>query len=270
MTRLWSNRSILKEVHWKANSMEKTLMPGKFSSVTQSHPTLYHPMDCSAPGFPVHRQLLELTQTHVYQVSDAIQPSHPLSSPSPAFHLSQHRGLFQWVSSLDQVDWSFSFSFSISPSSEYSGPISFRMDRLDLLAVQETFESLLQHLSSKALIIWCSTFFMVQLSHPYVTTGKTIALIRWTFVSKDWRQKEKRAAEDEMVRKRHWLRGHESERAMGDTEGQGSVLCCGPWGSQRVWHDLATEQRKQAIHDRNKSFKCINLCKFSLLDQKLS
>ena len=103
-------------------------------------------MDCSTPGFPVHCQLLELAQTHVRQVSDAIQPSHPLSSPSPpAFNLSQHQGLFQWLSSSHQVSKVLEFSFSISPSSEYSGLISFRMDWFDLLAVQETLKSLLQH-----------------------------------------------------------------------------------------------------------------------------
>ena len=93
-----------------------------------------------------------------------------------------------------------SYSFSISPLNEYSGLISFRMDWLDLLAVQGTLKSLLQHHGLKASILWYSAFFTVQLSHPYVTTGKTIALIRWTLVSKDWRQKEKRAVEDEMVR----------------------------------------------------------------------
>ena len=91
----------------------------QFSSVTQSCPTLCDPMACSTPGLPVHHQLLEFTQTHVHWVGDAIQPSHPLSSPSfPAFNLSQHQGLFQWVSSLHQVT-------SISPSNEYSGLISF-------------------------------------------------------------------------------------------------------------------------------------------------
>ena len=92
-------------------------------------------MDCSTPGFPVHHQLQELTQAHVHWVGDAIQPSHPLLSPSPpTFNLSQHQGLFQWVSSLHQVAKYWSFSFSISPSNEYSGLISFRIDRLDLLA----------------------------------------------------------------------------------------------------------------------------------------
>ena len=118
-------------------------------------------------------------------VGDAIQPSQPLSSPSPpAFNLSQHQGLFKWVSSSIRWPNYWSFSFNISPSNEYSGLISFRMDWLDLLAVQGTLKSLLQHHSSKALILWCSAFFTVHISHPYMTTGKTIALSRWTFVDK--------------------------------------------------------------------------------------
>ena len=155
------------------------------SSVALSCSTVCDPMDCSMPGFPVHQKLLELAQTHVHQVSDAIQPSHPLSSPSsPAFNLSQHKGLFKWVSSLHQVDKVLELSFSIRSSNEYSGLISFRMDWLNLLALQGTLKSLLQHHRSKASILRCSAFFIVQLSHPYMTTGKTIALIRWTFVGK--------------------------------------------------------------------------------------
>ena len=128
---------------------------------------LCDPMDCSTPGFPVHHQLSELAQTHVRQVSDAIQPSHPLLSPSPpAFNLSPDQGLFQRVSSSHQVAKYWSFSFSISPSNEYSGLISFRIDRLDLLAVQGTFKSLPQHHSSNASILLHSAFFTVQLSHP--------------------------------------------------------------------------------------------------------
>ena len=136
----------------------------QLSSVAQSCPTLCDVMDCSTPGFPVHHQLPELAQTHVYRVSDVIQPSYPLSSPSPsAFNLSQHQGLFQWVSSLHHM--AQVFNFSINPSNEYSGLISFRMDWLDLLAVQGTLKSLLQHHSSNASILQPSAFFMVQLSH---------------------------------------------------------------------------------------------------------
>ena len=143
------------------------------------------PMDCSKPGFFVHHQLLELIQTHVHRVSDAIQPSHPLSPPSPpTFNLSQHQGPFQWVSSSHQWPKYWSFSFSISPSNEYSGLIFFRMDWLDFLAIQETLRSLLQYHSSKASILQHSAFIIIQLSHPYMTTGKTVALTRWTFVGK--------------------------------------------------------------------------------------
>ena len=122
-------------------------------SVTKSCPTLCDPMDCSTPGFPVLYYVLEFPQTHVLWVGDAIQPSHLLSLPSPpALNLSQHQGLFQWVSSSHQEAKYWSFSFSISPSSEYSGLISFRTNWLDLLAVQGILKSLLQHYSSKASI----------------------------------------------------------------------------------------------------------------------
>ena len=109
-----------------------------------------------------------------------------LSSPSPpAFNLSQHQGLFSSESAL-RIRWQkyWHFSFSISPSNEYSGLISFKIDRFDLLAIQGTLKSLLQHHSSKASILWHSALFMVPLSHPYMTTGKTIALTRWTIVGK--------------------------------------------------------------------------------------
>ena len=142
-------------------------------------------MDCSTPGFPVHHQLLELAQTHVHWVSDAIQQSYPLKSPfPPVFNLSQHQGLFQWVGSHIRWPKYWSFIFSISLSSEYSGLISSRIDWFGLLAVQGAFKSHLQHHNSKASIIQHSAFFMVQLSHPYVTTGKTIALTRWIFAGK--------------------------------------------------------------------------------------
>ena len=136
----------------------------------------------STPGLPVHHQLPEFTQTHIHRVSDTIQPSHALSSPSPpALNLSQHR-VFSNKSALC-IRWPkyWSFSFSISPSNEHPGLISFRMDWLDLLAVQGTLKSLLQYLSSKASVPRHSAFFIVQLSHPHMTIGKTIALTRWTF-----------------------------------------------------------------------------------------
>ena len=139
----------------------------EFISVAQSCPTLCNPMNRSTPGLPVHHQLPEITQTHVYRVSDSIQPSHPLSSPSPAApNPSQHQS-FSNESTL-RMRWPkyWSFSFSIIPSKEIPGLISFVMDWLDLLAVQGTLKSLLQHHSSKASILRHSAFFIVQLSHP--------------------------------------------------------------------------------------------------------
>ena len=139
----------------------------QFSSVAQSCPTLCNSMNHSTPGPPVHHQLPEFTQTHVHQVGDAIQPSHPLSSPSlPAPNPSSIR-VFSNESTLHMM-WpkNWGFSFSISPSND-PGLICFRMDWLDLLAVQGTLKSFLQHHSSKASIFWPSAFFIVQLSHPY-------------------------------------------------------------------------------------------------------
>ena len=125
----------------------------QFSSVAQSCQTLWDPMNCSTPGLPVHHQHLEFTQTHVPQVGDAIQPSHPLSSLSPpAPNPSWHQGLFQWVNSSHEVAKVLGFQLRISPSNEHPGLISFRMDWLDLLAVQGTLKNLLQHHSSKASI----------------------------------------------------------------------------------------------------------------------
>ena len=144
-----------------------------FSSVQLlSRVRLCNPMNRSTPGLPVHHQLPAFTQTHVHWARNAIQPSHPLSSPSPpAPNPSQHQ-LFSSESTF-RMRWPkyWSFSFSISPYNEHPGLISFSMDWLDLLAVQGTLKSLLQHHSSKASILWCWTFFTVQLSHPHMTTG---------------------------------------------------------------------------------------------------
>ena len=172
----WTNQNILAFQYFQSI---------QFSSVTQSCPTLYNPMDCSTPGLPVHHQLLEFTHTQVHWVGDAIQHlilCRPLLLPPSTFPSIR-------VFSSESVLWIrwpkyWSFSCSISPSNEYSGLISFRMDWLDLLAVQGTLKSLLQHQSWKASTLQHSAFFIVQLSHPYMTTGKTIALTRWTFVGK--------------------------------------------------------------------------------------
>ena len=139
-------------------------------------------MNHSMPGLPVHHQLSEFTQMHVHRVSDAIILCRPLLLLPSIFPCIR---VFSNESAL-HIRWPkyWSFRFSISPSNESSGLISFRMDWLDLLAVQETLKSLLQHHSSKASTLHCSASFTVQLSHPYMTTGKTIALTRWTFVGK--------------------------------------------------------------------------------------
>ena len=164
------------------------LSPHQFSSVQFSHSvvlTLCDPMNRSTPGLPIHHQFLEFTQTHIHRVGDAIQPSHPLSSPSPPAPIPPRIRVFSNESTLC-MRWPkyWNFSFSIILSKEIPGLISFRMDWLDLLAVQGTQKSLLQRHSSKASILRHSAFFIVQLSHPYMTIGKTMALTRWTFVGK--------------------------------------------------------------------------------------
>ena len=151
----------------------------QFSSVAQSCPILCNPMNHSTPGLPVHHQLPEFTQTHVHWVGDAIQPSHPLSSPSLLPPMPPSIRVFSNESTVC-MRWPkyWSFSFSISPSKEHPTLISFRIDWLDLLSVQGTLKSLLQHHSSKASILQCSAFFtvLIQLSHPYMTTGKNHTL----------------------------------------------------------------------------------------------
>ena len=145
----------------------------QFSSVAQLCLTLCNPVDCSMPGFPLHHQLLELAQTHVHWVSDAIQPSCPLSSLSPPiFNLSQHQHLFQWVSSSHRCQSiGASASASVLPMNIQDW-FPLGLNRFDFLAVQGTLKSLLQHHSSKTSVLWYSAVFIVQLSHPYMTTGK--------------------------------------------------------------------------------------------------
>ena len=143
------------------------------SDSLQTHELQHARLPCASPT-------PRAAQTHVHRVGDAIQPSHSLSSPSPpAFNLFQHQGLFQGVSSSHQA--AKVLELQLQHQSEL---ISFRIDWFDLLAVQGTLKSLLQHRSSKASILWCSAFFMAQLSHQHMTTGKTIALTIWTFVGK--------------------------------------------------------------------------------------
>ena len=154
----------------------------RFSSVAQSCPTLCDPMDYSMPGFPVHHQLPELAQTHVHLVGDGIQPSHPLSSPFLAFSLSQHQCLFQWVSSLHLVTKVLELQLQ-----HQSFQWIFRIDFLGDWLVWSPCSPRDSQQSSPTpqfKIRWCSAFFTVQLSHPYMITGKTIALTRWTFVGK--------------------------------------------------------------------------------------
>ena len=148
----------------------------QFSLISQSCPTLCDPIDCSIPGFPVFHHILKFAQIHVLWVGDAIQPSHLLSSPSPALHLSQHQGLFQWVCSLHQV------AKVLERQHQSSQWIFGMIDWFDLLAVQRTLKRLLQHHSLKASVLRHSAFFIVQLLHLHMTTGKIIALTVWTFV----------------------------------------------------------------------------------------
>ena len=140
-------------------------------------------MGCSTPGFPILYHIPELAESHIHWVSDAIQPSHPLSSLLPSVFPSIRVFSNESALRIRRLKY-WSSSFSLCPSNKYSRLISFRIDWLDILAVHGTLKSLLQHHSSKASILWCSVFFMVQLLHPYMTNGKTIAVTIWTFVSK--------------------------------------------------------------------------------------
>ena len=164
----------------------KNIYSVQFSSVAQSCLTLCDPMDCSMPGLPVHHQILEFTRK--LMSIESVMPSNHLIL---CCTLLQSHSIFPSLRIFSNelalcIRWPeyWSFSFSISHTNEYSGLISFRMGWLNLLAVQGTLKSLLQHHSSKASILWCSAFFIVQLSHPYMTTGKTIVLTGQTFVGK--------------------------------------------------------------------------------------
>ena len=160
----------------------------QFSSVTQPCLTLCNPMDWGTSCFPVHHQLPELAQIHVHRVGDSTQPSHPLSSPSsPAFNLSQHQGLFQWVSSSHQVPKYWSINFSISPSNDYSELISFRIDWFGLLAVQGTSQSspvsrVFSNTTVQRHQFISAQLFLWSTSHIHTWFGKTIALTRRTFL----------------------------------------------------------------------------------------
>ena len=165
--------------------MTAVTISSDFSSVAQSCPTLCDPLNCSTPGLPVHHQLPELLKL---MSIESVMPSNHLIL---CHHLLLLPSVFPSIrvfsdESVLCIRWPkyWSFSFNISPSNEHPGLISFRIDWLDLLLVQGTLKSLLQHHSSKASILWHSAFFTVQLSHPYMTTGKTIALTRRTFVGK--------------------------------------------------------------------------------------
>ena len=165
---------------WRWESLNTEMV---ISSV-QSRPIICNPMDCSTPGFPIHHQLpslLKLMSIQAMMPSNHLILCHPLLLPSvfPSITVFSNE-------SVPQIRWPeyWSFSFSISPTNEYSGLILFRMDWLDLFALQGTLKSLLQHHSSKASVLQCSAFFLVRLSHPYMTIGKAMALTRRTFVDK--------------------------------------------------------------------------------------
>ena len=174
---IWRNWSLGKELALEPSSMllKSDVAPSPLTESPFSQFSCSVPMDCTMPGLPVHHQLPEPTQTRAHWVSDAIQPFHPLSSPSPPPLIFPSIRVFSSESIL-RIRWPkyWSFSFSISLSNEYSGLTFFRIDWLDLLAVQGTLKSLLQHHSSKASILQHSAFFMVQLSHPYTTTWKAV------------------------------------------------------------------------------------------------
>ena len=201
----YNNWTIKKAEHWRTDALNCVVGEDSWESLEQqgvqisqfslqfrsihfSHSVLsdsLQPHGLQHDTLPCPSPTLRAYSNSYPSISDAIQPPHPLLSPSsPALNLSKHQGIFQWVISLHQMTKVLSFSLNISPSNDYSGLIPFGMDWLDLLVIQGTLKSLPQQHSSKASILWHSAFFIVQLSHPYMTTGKTIALTRRTFVGK--------------------------------------------------------------------------------------
>ena len=170
---LWGLNDLIYAMSWEQFlAYRKCYRSIQFSPSVMSNSL--QPMNHSMPGLPVHHHLLVSTQTQFHWVSDEIQPSHPLLSPSlPALNLSEHKGLFKWVSSSHQVAKVLEFQLQHQSFQWTPRLISFRMDWLDLLAVQGSLKTLLQHHSSKASILQCLAFFTVQLSHLHMTRGKT-------------------------------------------------------------------------------------------------
>jgi len=184
LSRVNASRLLAETTEGSFPLLEACVSSVQFSSVGQLCPTLCSPMDCSTPGLPAHHQLLELLKL---MSIDPVMPSNHLILCRPLLPPSIFPSIRVFSSeSVLCIRWPkfWSFSFSISRSNEYSGLISLRVYWLDLLAVQGTLKSLLQHHSSKASVLWCSAFFVVQLSQPYMTTGKTITLTRQIFVGK--------------------------------------------------------------------------------------
>ena len=212
--------------------MNNSLAKGEVALQSFSHVRLCDPMNCSNPGFSLLHCLLEFTQTHVHWVND---PSNHLILCLPLLHLSSIFSSIRVFSNKSalHIRWLKDWSFSISLSNEYSRLISFRINRFDLLAVQGTLKSLLQYYSLKASLLWCLAFFVVQLSHTYMTTGKTIALTTWTLASK-WRCRS-----NTWVRKSPWRWKWQSIPVFLPEKShiQRSLVSYSPWGCKRVRHD---------------------------------
>ena len=177
---MYISRSELLRIHHLCFKKKLDILGIQFSSVTQSCPTICDPINHSTPGPSVPHYLLKFAQVHIHYIGDAIQPFHPLMPSFPsALNLSQHQGFFQWVSLLHQLTKYWSFNLSINPSNEYSGLISLKIYWFDLLAVQGTFGSLLQHPSSKASILWSFGLLLFSSSLHWVY----ISLSPWPLTS---------------------------------------------------------------------------------------